>query len=88
MLTIAYSDDRIYPIYQTDLNPLQKFAIITIVHTSQYLFILAFGACMSMVLVLLMYMCEICSVESCLNELKGTYDENQDPMLAIDWTIT
>tara|TARA_B110000285_G_C14663423_1_gene397080 strand:- start:69 stop:182 length:114 start_codon:yes stop_codon:yes gene_type:complete len=27
-------------------------------------------------------------MEGCVNEIKGTYDENQDPMLAIDWEIT
>lgn len=36
----------------------------------------------------MMFICEGCVVEGWVNEIKGTYDENQDPILAIDWTIT
>ena len=30
-------------------------------------------------------MVEGCIVESCLPEFKGTYDEDQDDMIAVDW---
>jgi hypothetical protein len=30
--------------------------------------------------------CESCVVESCLPEFKGTYDEDQDELLAADWS--
>ena len=29
--------------------------------------------------------CESCIVENYLPEFKGTYDETQDPLLAVDW---
>ena len=34
---------------------------------------------------LLTSMCESCIIESCLPDFKGTYDEDQDELIAVDW---
>jgi hypothetical protein len=39
-----------------------------------------FGIC-----IFLIFMLESCIVESCLPEFKGTYDEDQDDIIAVDW---
>lgn len=33
------------------------------------------------------FLCEGCIVESCLPEFKGTYDEAQDELLAVDYDV-
>ena len=40
-----------------------------------------------MLLVGFLSVIEICVVKNCLPEFKGTYDEDQDALLAIDWDI-
>lgn len=40
----------------------------------------------SLILLFLTSGCETCIVESWLPEFKGTYDEGQDELLAIDWS--
>ena len=39
------------------------------------------------ILVTLLFAFECCIVESCVPEFKGTYDETQDELLAVDWNV-
>jgi len=61
---------------------------LTLVRSTELHFFMAMGAMLSLLFCLMMFICESCAMEGCVNEIKGTYDENQDPMLAIDWEIT
>ena len=44
-------------------------------------------SCATMLLVGFLSVIENCIVQSCLPEFKGTYDEDQDALLAVDWEI-
>ena len=44
-------------------------------------------SCVTMLLVGLLSAIENCIVQGCLPEFKGTYDEDQDALLAVDWEI-
>ena len=73
----------IYPLYQGEFC---RKVIAVILRVQDIQFGLQCCSVVGLVLTLLMTLCETAVVESCLPEFKGTYDEDQDELLAVDWT--
>ena len=73
----------IWPIYQGDHC---RFVINFLLRAQDIQFGLQVACMLTGMIALIITGCESCVVESCLPEFKGTYDEDQDELLAADWS--
>jgi hypothetical protein len=76
--------DKIWPIYRGEWT---RKVIELIVKNAYFNMFFNMSIMLIAITMLLMFAMEYCIVNSCVPEYKGTYDETQDELLAVDWEV-
>ena len=77
-----YQNVDIYPIFQGE--QLRK-TITTVIYIYDCAFFSQIAFFMFGAIAILISMLESCLIQSCLPQFRGTYDDRQDALLAVDW---